>query len=157
MKKWFISISLFVIVIIVMSTIIYLKAVDPYKTAEEKAINMAMEETTLSEVDDFNVYNGKESYYVIQGKNKNGTKLIVWVPEKKGKVIVKKASDGISRQAAIDTIAGEVGSDTIISVKLGMENGIPLWEIHSRTNGNLLNYYSVEFETGEWLKKIENL
>ena len=51
----------------------------------------------------------------------------------------------------------EIGLDEIISVKLGIENGVPLWEIHSRTKGDLLNYHAVVFETGEWLKKIENL
>ncbi|WP_428908907.1 DUF5590 domain-containing protein [Niallia sp. Krafla_26] len=157
MKKWFFIIGFVVLMIVASSTMIYLKAVDPLKTVQEKAVKIAMDETSLSQVDDFHLYNGEESYFIIQGKDQKGTNLIVWVPEKKGKVFVKKASDGITRQEAINTVANEIGDDTIISVKLGMEKGIPLWEIHSRTNGDLLNYYSVEFETGEWLKKIENL
>ena len=64
------------------------------------------------------------------------------MPEKDGRLVEKKASDGITRQIALDTVASEVGTDTIFSVKLGMEKGIPLWEIHSRTKENLLNYYS---------------
>lgn len=156
-KKWFLIISFVVIIIITTGTVIYLNAIEPLKTAEEKATQIAMEETPLSVVDDFNIYNGEETYYVLQGKNADGTKLIVWVPEEKGKLLVKKASDGITKQEAIDTVSAESATDTIITVKLGMEKGIPLWEIHSRTKENLLNYYSVEFETGEWLKKIENL
>jgi uncharacterized protein YpmB len=156
-KKWFLIISFVVIIIITISTIIYLNAIQPLKSAEEKAIEIAMAETPLTVVDEFNIYNGEETYYVLQGKNEDGTKLIVWVPEEKGKLMVKKASDGITKKQAIDTVSAEIATDSIITVKLGMEKGIPLWEVHSRTKGHLLNYYSVEFKTGKWLKKIENL
>ena len=156
-KKWFLIISFVVIIIITIGTTIYLNAIEPLKSAEEKAIEKAMAETPLTVVDEFNIYNGEEAYYVLQGKNGDGTKLIVWVPEEKGKLMVKKASDGITKKQAIDAVSAEIATDSIITVKLGMEKGIPLWEVHSRTKGHLLNYYSVEFETGEWLKKIENL
>jgi uncharacterized protein YpmB len=157
MKKWLIFISLFLIIIMATAIVIYLKAVEPVKTAEEKAVLVAKEETALMIVNEFNIYNGKKSFYIIQGEDKQGTKLIIWVPEKKGTVIVKKANDGISKEQAMKKVYEEIGSDEIISVKLGMEKDIPLWEIHSRTKGNLLNYHSIVFETGEWLKKIENL
>lgn len=156
-KKWFLIIGFAVIIIITIGTTIYLNAIEPLKSAEEKAIGIAMAETPLTVVDEFNIYNGEETYYVLQGKNGDGTKLIVWVPEEKGKLMVKKASDGITKKQATDTVSVEIATDTIITVKLGMEKGIPLWEVHSKTKGNLLNYYSVEFETGDWLKKIENL
>lgn len=157
MKKWILSISFFMIIIVAISVAIYFNAVEPVKNAEDKAIVTAKEETDLTKVDEFNLYNGEESFYILQGQDDKGTKLIVWVPEKKGKVVVKKASEGISREQAIKKVSEEIGSDEVISVKLGMENNIPLWEIHSRTKGNLLNYHSIVFETGEWLKKIENL
>jgi uncharacterized protein YpmB len=156
-KKWFLIVSFIVIIIITTGTIMYLNAVEPLKKAEEKAIGIAMAETPLTVVDDFNIYNGEETYYVLQGKNADGIKLIVWVPEEKGNLMVKKASDGITEKQAIDSVSAEIATEGIVTVKLGMEKGIPLWEVHSRTKENLLNYYSIEFETGEWLKKIENL
>jgi uncharacterized protein YpmB len=157
MKKWIFIVSFFVVVIITISVAIYLNAVQPVSAAEDKAIIIANKETDLTKVDEFNLYNGEESFYILQGQDHKGTKLIVWIPEKKGKVIVKKASEGISREQAVKKVLEEIGSDEVISVKLGMEKGIPLWEIHSRTKENLLNYHSIVFETGEWLKKIENL
>ncbi|WP_338470064.1 DUF5590 domain-containing protein [Niallia sp. XMNu-256] len=157
MKKWLLIIGILVIGFITLSTVIYMNAIDPLKLAEEKAVKVVKEETSISTIDDFNIYNGEESYYVIQGRNGKGTRLIAWIPEEKGKIVVKKASDGIKRQEAIQVVSGEISSDPIISVKLGMEKGIPLWEVHTRTDKNLLNYYLIEFETGKWLKKIENL
>ncbi|MCQ6273908.1 DUF5590 domain-containing protein [Bacillus sp. V3B] len=157
MKKWIFIISIFMIIITTISVAVYLNAVEPVRAAKEKAIMMAKEETDLTKVDEFNLYNGEESFYIVQGQDRKGTNIIIWVPEKEGKVVVKKESEGISREQAIKKVLEEIGSDEIISVKPGMENDIPLWEIHSRTKENLLNYHFLVFETGEWLKKIENL
>ena len=157
MKKWVLFISLMIMIAVGSVSMIYLKAVEPVRKAEQRAINIAKEEAGVSKVDKFSIYNGEQTFYILQGENQKGVKLVVWIPEKKGKMVVRKASEGLSKQEATKKVMNEIGPDEIISVKLGIENGVPLWEIHSRTQGDLLNYYSVVFETGEWLKKIENL
>lgn len=157
MKKILTIIIILIVIIIGISSCVYLNAVKPVNTAEEKAVKIAKKETDLKKVDDFNVYHGLETYYVINGKNEKGTKIFVWVPEKKGKIVVRKQSDGISRKAVINKIKDEKNPPEIMSVRLGMEKNIPLWEIHYRSEGDLINYYYVDFKTGEWLKKIENL
>jgi uncharacterized protein YpmB len=70
---------------------------------------------------------------------------------------MKKAKSGLSKDEAIQKLLQEQKPKKIISVRLGMEKNIPLWEIYYRSENNLINYYYVHFETGEWLKKIENL
>jgi len=157
MKKWLIIVSVVIVIAAASAAIIYLNAVEPVKKAEETAVQIAMEETDITKVNEFSLYHGEQTYFIIQGENKKGTKLIAWIPEKKGKIMVKKSSNGLSREEAVNKVLAEISSAEIISVRLGMENGIPLWEIHSRTKENLLNYHSIVFETGEWLKKIENL
>ncbi len=112
---------------------------------------------SLSEVEDFHIYNGMETVNVIEGKNKNGDNIIVWIPEKSKKVFVEEAKNGLSKEEAIQKLYNEKSPKKIISVRLGMENDIPLWEIYYRSENNLINYYYVHFDTGEWLKKIENL
>lgn len=157
MKKWLLLIGIFIMIVVGSTIMVYIKAEEPIRQVKEKAGLIAKEEAGLISVDEFNLYNGEKTFYILQGENQKGVKLVVWIPEKKGKIIVKKASEGISKEQATKKVMDEIGSDEIISVKPGMENGIPLWEIHSRTKGGLLNYHSVVFETGEWLKKIENL
>lgn len=157
MKK-IIIISIFIILIVLVSgTIIYQKALKPVKTAEEKAVQTAMEETELTKAEDFYLYNGQETYYVVKGKNAKGTNIYVWIPEKEGRIIVRKQSDGISEKEAVSKLREEKNPKEIVSVRLGIEKNIPLWEIYYRSEGDLINYYYVNFETGEWLKKIENL
>lgn len=157
MKKWIIFLGVLVILIIGILFKVYVTAVAPVKAAEIKAVNLAKDKTQLSEVDAFHLYNGLETVNVIEGKNKKGEKIIVWIPEKSKRVIMKKAKSGLSKEEAIQKLLQEQKPKKIISVRLGMEKNIPLWEIYYRSENNLINYYYVHFETGEWLKKIENL
>ncbi|MBT2656368.1 DUF5590 domain-containing protein [Bacillus sp. ISL-18] len=157
MKKWIFIPVIVVIVMIGLFIKVYFSSVQPVKAAEKKAVSLAKEKVQLSEVDDFHLYNGIETVNVIEGKNKKGSKVIVWIPEKSKKVIIKKAKDGITKEEAIQKLLQEKQPKKIISVRLGMEKNIPLWEIYYRSENNLINYYYVHFETGEWLKKVENL
>lgn len=157
MKKWILSLVIFFVVLMGISIKVYLTSVNPVNAAEEKALSLASKKVQLSEVNDFHLYNGLETINVIEGKNKKGEKIIVWIPEKSKKVFVKKAKNGLSKEEAVQKLLQEKDPKKIISVRLGMEKNIPLWEIYYRSENNLINYYYVHFETGEWLKKIENL
>jgi uncharacterized protein YpmB len=156
-KKWIWIPTIIVLVVLGLYIKVYLTAVKPVNAAEEKAVAIAKKKTDLKEVEDFHLYNGQESISVIEGKNKKGEKIIIWVPEKKGKPIVKKASHGLSKQDAINRLNEDGNPKKILAIRLGMEKNFPLWEIYYLSGNNLINYYYVDFETGERLKHIENL
>jgi uncharacterized protein YpmB len=156
-KKWIIILTLFIVVILGILIKVYFSAVEPVNAAQKKAVTLANEKVQMSDVEDFHIYNGLETVYVIEGKNKQDENVIVWIPDKSKQVFVKKASDGLSKEEAVQKLLQEKSPKKIISVRLGMEKDIPLWEIYYRSENNLINYYYVHFETGEWLKKIENL
>ncbi|MCL6571629.1 MAG: DUF5590 domain-containing protein [Bacillus sp. (in: Bacteria)] len=157
MKKWIIFIGLFIVIIFGILINVYFSSVEPVNEAEKKAISIAKKKVQMSEFEDFHIYNGLEAVYVIEGKNKQDERVIVWIPEKSKKVFVERAKDGLSKEEAIQKLLQEKDPKKIISVRLGMENDVPLWEIYYRSENNLINYYYIHFETGEWLKKIENL
>jgi uncharacterized protein YpmB len=156
-KKWIIILTLFIVVILGILIKVYFSAVEPVNAAQKKAVTLAKEKVQMSDVEDFHIYNGLETVYVIEGKNKQDENVIVWIPEKSKQVFVEKASDGLSKEEAVQKLLQEKNPKKIISVRLGMEKDIPLWEIYYHSENNLINYYYVHFETGEWLKKIENL
>ncbi|MBP2241345.1 uncharacterized protein YpmB [Cytobacillus eiseniae] len=157
MKKIIIILVIIIVIVLFSGVIIYQNALKPVKTAEDKAFQRALNETELTVAEDFHLYNGQETYYVVTGKNENGKDIYVWIPEKEGSIIVRKQSDGVTEQEAIAKLLEEKNPMEIISVRLGMEKQIPLWEIYYRSDGNLINYYYVDFKTGDWRKKIENL
>ncbi|OIK17098.1 peptidase [Bacillus sp. MUM 116] len=156
MKKWILSIVVVVLLFTGLLIKVYVKAQEPINSAEKKALTLAKKTVAIKEVDDFHVYHGNDTVSVIEGKAKNGQKIIVWVPEKSKQVIVRKANAGLTKDQAIKKLLQEKSPEKIISVRLGMEKNIPLWEIYYRSKNNLINYYYVHFDTGEWLKKIEN-
>ncbi|USK37698.1 DUF5590 domain-containing protein [Cytobacillus firmus] len=157
MKKILWGIIILLAISIGAGSFIYLNSMKPVRAAESKAVELAKQETDLAEAENFNLYHGNETFYVIEGKDQDGTSIYVWVPEKKGKIVSLKQSDGISKNEAINRLKQEKNYAEIMSVRLGMEKNIPLWEIHYRSGSNLINYYYIDFKTGEWLKKIENL
>lgn len=157
MKKWILFLVIVIVVILGLSLKVYFSSVEPVKAAEKKAVALANKKVQISTVDDFHIYNGIETVNVIEGKNKQGENIIIWIPEKSKKVFVKKRKSGLTREEAIEKLLQEKKPKKIISVRLGMEKNIPLWEIYYRSENNLINYYYVHFENGKWLKKIENL
>lgn len=159
MKKWIWLTIIGLFVLIGIGINIYLNAVEPAKEAKLMAIDVAKAEADIIQVDDITIYNGSKTYFVVKGKDSSGDSLIVWIPEdnENEQVVVKEEAEGISKQEAIERLSERKQPEKIISVKLGMENRIPLWEIFYRSKNDLINYYYVDFETGEWLKDIQNL
>src|SRR4051812_10432784 len=104
MKKWIIVLSILVLALCGILLKVYLSAVDPVKAAEKKAVTLAKNEIPLTEVEDFLIYNGIETVDVIEGKSKKGEKIIVWIPEKSKEIFVRKAKNGLSKEAAIQKL-----------------------------------------------------
>ncbi|SHS34223.1 Uncharacterized protein conserved in bacteria [Mycobacteroides abscessus subsp. abscessus] len=157
MKKWFWIAIIGVIILIGITVKIYLNATEPVADAESRATAIAKEETEITDITEFSLYHGSNAYYVVQGSNKEGEKLIAWIPEKGGKIVVLPADDGITKSEAINTLSNEVSPDQIIDVRLGMEKNNPLWEIYYRSNNDKINYFYIDFETGEEVREIKNL
>lgn len=157
MKKWLWLLIVVFVIGIGLSFNVYLNALKPVKAAEKIAEEIAKRETSLVTLTDFSLYNGSSTYYVIKGIDQEGENIVVWVPENEGKIIVKKENEGITKKEALQKLYNEKNPEEVMAVRLGIENNIPLWEIYYRTGKNLINYYYVDFSTGEWLKDIQNL
>lgn len=157
MKKWFWIVIIGVIILIGITIKIYLNATEPIADAESRATAIAKEETEITDITEFSLYHGSNAYYVVQGSNKEGEKRIAWIPEKGGKIVVLPAEDGITKSEAINTLSNEVSPNQIIDVRLGMEKNNPLWEIYYRSNNDKINYFYIDFETGEEVREIKNL
>ncbi|MGM0899872.1 MAG: DUF5590 domain-containing protein [Bacillota bacterium] len=160
MKKWII-IS---IVILLASSVglisVYLNATKPLRIAEKKAIEIAKQETNLTDFHDFQLSNGESTYFVLRAKNPNEEEVYVWISEADGKALIKKVSSGVTEEEAVQTVYSNKDPKEIISVRLGMtkiqKTTRPAWEIYYRTDNGRLNYYYVDFETGEKLRAIDN-
>nr|WP_249745401.1 DUF5590 domain-containing protein [Mesobacillus boroniphilus] len=140
---------------------VYLNAVEPVKAAEKEAVQIALKETNLSDFTNFSLYSGEETYYVMTGKNVKQEDVYVWINEKNSKVITRNAKKGITKKEALNKLYQEKNPNEIIEVRLGMariqKTDRPAWEIYYRNNSDTINYYYVDFDTGEKLRAIDNL
>ncbi|MBE7118896.1 DUF5590 domain-containing protein [Bacillus cereus] len=159
MKKWIFAIIIVIVASGIYGAYVYNKAMEKKIPKESKSVEIAKEKAKLTKVKSVDYYNGKSSYTVVQGTDEKGEQIIVWVPDKKGNVLVKKKSEGISEKEALQRLAEQATGKgdkpkpkpkQIVKVKLGAENDIPLWEITYIDQEDRYTYYYLEFQNGEY-------
>ncbi|WP_191560989.1 DUF5590 domain-containing protein [Metabacillus idriensis] len=151
------SIVLAIVLLIALSGFIhvYQSAMTQKNSGHYQAIDRAAGQTELKNAESVHTFNGLEQYFVIAGKNESNKNVYVWVAEdSKKKPVLKLASDGISEKEALEIVNREQNPQKIISVKLGMEKNVPLWEIKYIDEQNRYTYDFVNFTNGEIQKHI---
>ncbi|RFU65511.1 peptidase [Peribacillus glennii] len=156
MKKWLIGTAVALLFVAGIIAGAYMNALGPKKDAAQDAFRAAKEASGLVTMDDFFIYNGKDSYNVVVGKTAGGEKQAVWLPNDANKKPFTANYDAGKSKNEILKIAGKNPKE-IISIKLGMENNTPLWEITYLDSSNRYNYDYYDFKTGEWLKYYRSI
>jgi uncharacterized protein YpmB len=156
MKKWIIGIVIIVLVCVIwIGNSIYQAALEPLQKAEEKANETALEETAIKTIDESYTYFGTNTYQVVLGKTDKDKKMIAWVPEDEGEIITRFQSDGITEKEAVSIVKEERSPKEIRSIKLGIEDNIPIWEIIYIGSDDRLTYHKLYFETGKYRNSIK--
>ncbi|PDY46550.1 cell wall elongation regulator TseB-like domain-containing protein [Bacillus pseudomycoides] len=150
MKKWIFTIIIVIVAIGLYGVHVYNATMEKKIPKESKVIEIAKEKAKLTKVKTVDYYNGKSSYAVVQGVDEKGEQIIVWVPEKKGNVLVRKKNEGISEKKALQIVAGERKPKELVKAKLGAENDVPLWEITYIDQEGRYTYYYLEFQDGKY-------
>ncbi|PEF74385.1 peptidase M4 [Bacillus pseudomycoides] len=150
MKKWIFAIIIVIVVIGLYGVHVYNATMEKKIPKESKVVEIAKEKAKLTKVKTVDYYNGKSSYAVVQGVDEKGEQIIVWVPEKKGNVLVRKKNEGISEKKALQIVAGERKPKELVKAKLGAENDVPLWEITYIDQEGRYTYYYLEFQDGKY-------
>lgn len=105
MKKILIIVLAIMVVIIGFSAKVYIKAMEPINQAEKVAKEKAENEADLQAVKRVTLYNGNETYYIIDGVTKEDKEVYVWVSaDSEDEIIIKNKKDGISKEEAIEKV-----------------------------------------------------
>lgn len=159
MKKWVIGLSIILLLSILLGFVyIYYSAQKPLNEIKQTAYATAKEIAGIVDVIDFYLYTGSSTYYTVIGEDESGEQLVVWIPENsENDTVIKKLSDGISKEKAIELLYEHENPKKLLSVRLGMEKDLAIWELTYLDYDSKLNYYYIHFDTGKWWRKIENL
>lgn len=125
---------------------------DPIQKSESEALRFLQESIDIDQINVADYYHGTESFHVFQLTDQDGDELIVWVPNTLETYVVKQRTEGISFEDVKQFIEKELSLKQLISIKLGMENSIPLYEITYIDQEDRLSYYFISFKTGTYLK-----
>lgn len=158
LKKWLIIASVLILCFIGFVVGAYVKGMQPKNKAADAAFEIAKAEVDMKTMDEFYLYHGLETYSVVVGTTNGGQRMIVWIPEKNRKqVVVRNAASGKTKEDILSMVEQNINAENIISIKLGMENKVPLWEVTYKNSDGKYNYDYFDFKTGEWLKYYRSI
>lgn len=158
MKKWLILSSLFVLFVLGCVIGIYWNSLQPKNKLEKAAFETAKEEAGVTTMDEFYLYHGQKSFSIIIGKTSDGEQKIVWIPDQNNKkVVTNSVKNGKTKKDIQSIVEQNVDPKEIISIKPGMENSVPLWEVTYIDQAGKYNYDYYDFKTGEWLKYYRSI
>ncbi|MGM0873960.1 MAG: DUF5590 domain-containing protein [Bacillota bacterium] len=158
-KKTIISLVITVVILIVAIWVFgsaYSVAREQYLDGHEKSKELVLNKGELSSIQNVETFNGNIKYHVMSAENAKDEKVYVWVPqtEKNEKVIIKKQSSGITEEEAISKVNQEYDPIKIVDVKLGMDEGIPIWEVKYKDQSDRYTFDFVNFYDGEIIKHM---
>lgn len=152
MKKWLIAIGIFVIFII-LASIYYQMIRSPLTNEEQEAVSIALAETKLEHVNSVEFYHGTDAYQVINGTDAKEEELIVWVRSDNKEVMTKRVKDGLSKEQVEQFALNELSPTEVISIRLGVEQGLPVYEITYIDGEHRYAYYYMTFDDGTFVKR----
>ncbi len=150
--RWIIILTGFILFVVV-SLVLYVRSADSdYRQAENRAIRIAKEQGSLTEVTEAVSHTWDETVWVVTGKDAEDQIWMVW--ERQDELIRKKVSDNMSQQQMLEKFTGEHAGRTPIRIIPGWFKGQPAWEIRYWTDESKqhqsLDFYS--FMDGSVLK-----
>lgn len=158
MKKTIISLlTILMAIVIVFSIFLFNTSRQPFKQAKAEAIKIAKETAGMTTTDEFYWYNNEETYFSVSGTNQKKEKLLVIVEQKGGKVLTLKQGEFISEQAAKKIVWETKKPAELLETRVGIEEGVPVWEVAYKQKNGRLGYYVVTAKEGKWVKDIENI
>ena len=154
-----VTITIVTVLIILFSCLIIfaIGANRPAARAKAEAVEIAKSHTDLKDVSTFYWFTREESYFSLLGNDSKNNEIIVMIPQNGEKVIVLNQADGLKEDDAAVKVATAKPEVEIMRVNLGMAKGKPSWEVVAKNNEGGLNYYLVDFKSGNIVDSIEHV
>ncbi|WP_295728139.1 DUF5590 domain-containing protein [uncultured Limosilactobacillus sp.] len=150
-------IVLTILVLILVCWISFAIANHPRRQARHEAYSMAKQYAHVDHPTGFYVYNRDRTYYTVAGKNQHNKQVLVIIPDKGGHITIINQSKGINRQQAVARVSSSERPRRIIRTAPGYFNDRIVWEVTYINSKGALCYDLINFHTGKFVQKINNL
>ncbi|MBU8907285.1 cell wall elongation regulator TseB-like domain-containing protein [Desertibacillus haloalkaliphilus] len=154
MKKWMLISSIVIIVVIVISSYFFYQSVrEPLIVEQEKARHYLINEGVLETIETMDFYHGTHTYYVAKGYDSNQKEKIVWVDEGLEETFTRTGQDGLSEDDVRQLVSDELNVAKLISIRIGIEKRIPVYEVTYLDEDDRYSYYYMTFDDGTFMKR----
>ncbi|WP_347339089.1 DUF5590 domain-containing protein [Enterococcus larvae] len=140
--------------IIVMLSIFYIRSTHSRSQAKREAVKIAEEHAQLDAVENFYWFNRDETYFGLTGTDTSGKEIVVIIPEKGGDITTFGQDEGLSEGQVGQLVKERYGKSSIQKANLGIFDGKAVWEVVCKTAEGPLNYYLIDFESGEEVNTV---
>lgn len=134
----------------------YLMVSMPRISAQQQTVAIA-KKAGLTDVDHFSMYQRQQTYYAVNGYNKQQQLTYVIVNGKTGKIKLLAGSKGLSQNQVRTIVKQRYQPAKIYGISLGLDGGDPVWEVAVKKSNGHLSYRLLDFYTGKTVDLIDNL
>lgn len=123
------------------------QALSPSLAAQRAMIDWASRYAKLTDIRDFAIFNGQETYYSIRGQDDLGQDMVLLTEDLTKQPRQLALSEGLTKEAIL-ALAKEQGLAPE-AVSLGLYDQTLVWEVSSQDK-----YYLFDFKTGDLLRVL---
>ena len=156
-KKLVVRTLMFLLVAMLVLWGTFALATQPMRSAQHQAIHLAKKYAGLKTANGFYTYNRDHTYYTVSGKDRQGKAILVIVPQKGGNLRVVKQASGLTKQEAVAKVRSENNIKKVLRVAPGISNDRVVWEVSYRNAKGSLCYDLLNFKSGKYVQRINNL
>lgn len=127
-------------------TLVY-QALSPKLAAERAMTDWASRYAKLTDIRDFAIFNGQETYYSIRGQDDLGQDMVLLTEDFAQQPRLIALSEGLTKEAIL-ALAKEQGLAPE-TASLGLYDQTLVWEVSSQDQ-----YYLFDFKTGDLLRVL---
>lgn len=143
--------------LIILSVLIISQALKPVNRVKKASVKIARDVADIKRVDDFYWFNRGENYYTVIGSNSKGEKKVVFIPQDGSEALVMDQSQGVSEEEVIQSMLDVDEVKRIRKLSLGVHDKEPVWEVVVTNQSNQIDYYLINFETGNISQTLKNI
>lgn len=155
--KVLLGLIVFLLAVIAICSMIYIRAQKPEHQAKTEAIAMAEKYADLEVPDKFYWFNREKTYFTVTGKDKHDRNVVVIIPKSGDAVKIYPAADGLTEAEAYEKVKEQHPDQPFKKASIGMYEDKPVWEIVTESKDDSLNYYLLSFEDGKEVKAVHNI
>lgn len=151
------GLTVILLVILVALLFLYSESMSGMVKAQEETVQLVELDHTVEEINDFNWVTFEEAYFTLDFMDDEGNQIYAIVTQDGGDINYFTPRDIISQQDALSITLSENEQAKLLQARLGLLDGLPVWEVSFKAENNTLSYYYINATDGDWYQTIANI